>query len=75
MSHEEFMRCQREMYYDRKHDAALQQVAEGAAAAETGGGLGGGMGAELGGGFGGEELGAPEEMPAAEAGGEEAGAG
>ena len=75
MSHEEFMRCQREMYYDRKHDAALQQVAEGAAAAETGGGLGGGMGAELGGGLGGEELGAPEEMPAAEAGGEEAGGG
>ena len=32
MSHEEFMRNQREMYYDRKHDAALQQVAEAAAA-------------------------------------------
>ena len=24
MSHEEFIRNQREMYYDRKHDAALQ---------------------------------------------------
>jgi len=75
MSHEEFLRCQREMYYDRKHDAALQQVAEAAAAAETGGGLGADLGGDLGGGLGGEELGAPEEMPAAEAGGEEAGAG
>ncbi len=44
MSHEEFIRNQREMYYDRKHDAALQQVAEAAAAGETGwrGGGGGG---------------------------------
>jgi len=75
MSHEEFLRCQREMYYDRKHDAALQQVAEAAAAAETGGGMGADLGGDLGGGLGGEELGAPEEMPAAEAGGEEAGAG
>jgi hypothetical protein len=31
MSHEEFIRNQREMYYDRKHDAALQAVAEAAA--------------------------------------------
>jgi len=75
MSHEEFLRCQREMYYDRKHDAALQQVAEAAAATETGGGMGADLGGDLGGGLGGEELGAPEEMPAAEAGGEEAGAG
>ena len=75
MSHEEFLRCQREMYYDRKHDAALQQVAEAATAAETGGGMGADLGGDLGGGLGGEELGAPEEMPAAEAGGEEAGAG
>ena len=71
MSHEEFLRCQREMYYDRKHDAALQQVAEGAAAAETGGMMGG-LGGELGGELA-PELGAPEEMPAAEAGAEEAG--
>lgn len=35
MSHEEFIRCQREMYYDRKHDASLQAVAEQAAAGET----------------------------------------
>ena len=66
MSHEEFSRNQKEMYYDRKHDAALQQVAE-AAAAEGGAGLGG-LGGEMGGELG--ELGAPEEMPAAEAGGE-----
>ena len=52
MSHEEFMRNQREMYYDRKHDAALQAVAEAAAAAE-GGGLGGGLGGDLGGDLGG----------------------
>ena len=64
MSHEEFIRNQREMYYDRKHDASLQQVAEAAAAAETGGMMGD---------LGGEELGGPEEMPAGEAGGEEAG--
>ena len=32
MSHEDFIRNQREMYYDRMHDAALQQVAEAAAA-------------------------------------------
>jgi hypothetical protein len=65
MSNEEFLRNQREMYYDRKHDAALQQVAEAAAA---GGGMGGGeLGGELGGDLGGEE------MPAGEAGGEELG--
>ena len=33
MSHEEFVRNQREMYYDRKQDAALQAVAEAQAAA------------------------------------------
>ena len=65
MSHEDFIRNQREMYYDRKHDASLQQVAEAAAAAETGGMMGGEMGGDLGGELGGEELeGGPEEMPA-----------
>jgi len=69
MSHEEFIRNQREMYYDRIHDAALQQVAEaaaaeGAAAAPPpGGDLGGDLGAPPGG-----EMGGPEEMPAGEAG-------
>jgi hypothetical protein len=84
MSHEEFLRCQREVYYDRKHDAALQQVAEAAAAGETAGALGGGElgGGELGGGelggdlggdleAGGDLGGGPEEMPAGEAGAEE----
>jgi hypothetical protein len=81
MSHEEFMRNQREMYYDRKHDASLQQVAEAAAAGETAG-LGGDMGLGDAGGeldLGGEEgleLGdAPDEMPAGEAGGTEEPAG
>jgi len=69
MSHEEFIRNQREMYYDRIHDAALQQVAEAAAAEGAAGGpppggdLGGDMGAPPGG-----EMGGPEEMPAGEAG-------
>ena len=75
MSHEDFIRNQREMYYDRIHDANLQQVAEaaaaeGAAAAAPAGEMGGDMGGtELGG-----EMGGPEEMPAAEAGAPEAGA-
>ena len=77
MSHEEFIRNQREMYYDRKQDAALQAVAEAAAGEAAGGmgGLGGELGGELGGDLGGElggDLGGPEEMPAAEAGGEAA---
>ena len=46
MSHEEFARNQREMYYDRKHDAALQAVAE----AQAAGAAGGGGGLDLGGG-------------------------
>ena len=72
LSNEEFLRCQREMYYDRKHDAALQSVAEAAAMAETGGGfgggLGGGLGAPGGGGLGGELPAPPTEMGAGEAG-------
>jgi len=76
LSHEEFLRSQREMYYDRKHDAALQQVAEAAAAAETGGMLGGApLGGDLGAPPPGGELGAEPpgaEMPAAEAGAAEA---
>ena len=56
MSGEEFIRNQREMFYDRKHDAELQQVAEAAAAAGggLGGDLGGGLGGDLGGGLGGD---------------------
>ena len=48
MSHEQFLRNQREMYYDRKHDAALQAVAE-AAAAEGAAAAGMDMGGEMGG--------------------------
>ena len=77
MSHEDFIRNQREMYYDRKHDAALQQVAEAAAAGETAGAVGGGapadMGLDAGGGDMAAEIPAADvgEDPAAAAGGEE----
>ena len=71
MSHEEFMRNQREMYYDREHDTRLQQIAEAAAAAASG--LGGGD-LDLGGDMGDLDLGGPEEMEAADAGGEAAAA-
>jgi hypothetical protein len=67
LSNEEFVRNQREMYYDRKHDATLQQVAEAAAAAETAGAMAGGdMGGDMGGEMppAGEDLGAPAEIPA-----------
>ena len=75
MSNEEFTRNQREMYYDRKHDAALQQVAEAAAAegGMGGGDLGGDLGGEMGGDLGGDLGG--EEMPAGEAGAPEEGGG
>ena len=66
LSHEDFIRCQREMYYDRKQDAALQAVAE-AQAGETGGlgaGLGGGLGGDLGGGD--NALGLGDDAPAPE---------
>ena len=63
MSEEEFLRNQREMYYDRQVDAQLEAVGEAVAAEAAGGGLG-----ELGG----EELGG-EELGGEEAGGEEAG--
>ena len=72
ISHEEFVRNQREIYYDRKYDASLQQVAEAAAAAETGGAIGGDMGGDIGGDLGLDDLGAgPEEMPAGDVGMEE----
>mgnify|MGYP003143670657 CR=1 FL=1 len=47
ISEEEFARMQTEMYYDRKHDFALEQVGEAAAA--EGGGVAGGLGDDLGG--------------------------
>ena len=72
MSHEQFLRNQREMFYDRKHDAALQAVAEAAAAGEVGGALGGapdaGLDADLGDlGLGAEAPAGGEEMPAGDA--------
>jgi len=79
ISEQEFQRMQHEAYYDRKHDFALEQVAEAAAAA--GGGMGGalggmedfeGAGPEMGGELeGAEELGA--EAPGAPEGPEEEG--
>ncbi len=75
MSNEDFQRNQREMYYDRKHDAALQAVAEAAAAAGAGmagGGMGGDLGGDLGGDMGGD-LGGPAEMPAGDIGPEPVG--
>lgn len=67
INEEEFERMQSEMYYDRKHDFALEQVGE-AAAAEAGGGAAGGLGG-LGGGAeegGGMDMPAPDEAPGAE---------
>jgi len=75
MSHEEFLRCQREQFYDRRHDTALESVAEEAAAAEApaaAGAPGGGL--DLGGGAeGGLEAPAGGEGAAPDLGGAEAG--
>jgi hypothetical protein len=72
MSHEEFLRNQREMFYDRKHDTALEGVAE--AAAGGGGDTGGGL--DLGGGddAGGLDLGGGEEGGGLDLGGDDAAA-
>jgi hypothetical protein len=78
MSYEDFIRNQREMYYDRGQDANLQQVAEagagGGLGGELGGVLGGDMADDMGGDLdlGGDIEGGPEEIPAGEAeGGDE----
>lgn len=63
MSTEEFMRNQREMYYDRKHDASLQTVAEEAASAGMPG-MGSDLGAPADSGTG---LGSPMEITPGEA--------
>ena len=76
MSHEDFVRNQRELYFDRKQDASLQGVAEAAVAGESGGGLGGDLAGDLAGDLGEEpggeldlgDTGGPEEMPAGQAG-------
>ena len=77
MSEEEFLRNQREIFYDRKFDAQINAVAEKmqeeAGALGGGGGLGGLGGAELGGAEGGALGGeGGGELPSLEAGGEEA---
>jgi hypothetical protein len=72
MSHEEFLRNQREMFYDRKHDTALEGVAEAAAAG--GGGAEGGGGLDLGGGDeGGLDLGGGDDAPELDLGADDAG--
>ena len=69
LSDEEFLRNQRELFYDRKFDAQLSAVAE--AVAEEAAGLGGGLGGdELGGDLGGEDLGG-EDLGGDELGGDE----
>ena len=73
MSHEEFLRNQREMFYDRKHDTTLEAVAE--AAAGGGGGEAGGGGLDLGDEGGGElDLGGDEGGGDLDLGGDEGGA-
>jgi hypothetical protein len=70
MSHEEFLRCQREQFYDRKHDSLLESVAEAAAGGEAPPGGGEALaGLDLGG-EGELEVGGEGEL---EVGGEEAG--
>jgi len=72
MSHEEFLRNQREMFYDRKHDTTLEAVAE--AAAGGGGGEAGGGGLDLGDEGGGElDLGGDEGGGDLDLGGDEGG--
>ena len=72
MSDEEFLRNQRESFYDKKYMQALEGVQEQGAADEMGGALGGDLGDELGGDLGGElggeleggeEEGGEEESP------------
>ena len=72
MSDEEFLRNQRELFYDRKFDAQLIAVAE--AVQEAAAGLGGALGAdELGGeDLGGEDLGG-EDLGGEDLGGEDLG--
>jgi len=66
MSHEEFLRCQREQFYDRKHDTALEGIAEASATGEGGGGLEG-LGGDLDlGGEGGGDLDLGDEIGGAE---------
>ena len=80
MSDEEFLRNQREMFYDKKYASMLEKAAEeipasspDAAAGGGGGGLD--LGGDLGGGDGGLDLGGDDAAPAGgdDAGGDDAG--
>ena len=62
LSDEEFLRIQREQFFDKKYDAALEAAAEGEAAEAEGGGD-----------LGGDEFGDEEEFGGEEEGGEEGG--
>ena len=68
LSEDEFLRNQRELFYDRKFEAALEASGEDAVTAEAGGDLAGELGGELEGGDLGAELG--DEPEAEELGGE-----
>ena len=67
LSDEEFLRNQREAFYDRKYQASLEAVAE-MAAQEAGGGLGG-MGSPSDLGLAADEGAPTDELPGTEAGG------
>jgi len=79
MSDEEFLRNQREMFYDKKVQAMLEAAAEPPAEEDAGGGLGGDLGGDLGGEEGGDlgdlgaELGGEEGGEEMDLGGEEGG--
>jgi hypothetical protein len=75
LSDDEFLRNQRESFYDRKYQQALEAVTEQGAEEALGGELGGDLGDDLGGDLGGEDLGGEdlggEDLGAPEGGGEE----
>lgn len=73
MSDEEFLRNQREMFYDKKIQAMLEAAAEPPDEAGAEGGMGGALGDDLGGDLGGEEGGDLGGDLGAELGGEEGG--
>ena len=70
MSDEEFLRNQREMFYDRQFDAELEATAEATAAELAPGDLGGELGGEFGEELGDEELGG-EDLGGEDLGGED----
>jgi hypothetical protein len=79
MSDEEFLRNQREMFYDKKIQAMLEAAAEPPEEGDAGGGLGGDLGGDLGGEEGGDlgdlggDLGGEEGGEEMDLGGEEGG--